>query len=82
MDWVKNPNKVALFLWLYGPAGTGKSAIAQTIAELLEKAGFLLLLSFSRGMQLGVTIRPDWWQLSFTNLSNPYPKSVLMFLAQ
>ena len=41
MDWVKNPNKVALFLWLYGPAGTGKSAIAQTIAELLEEAGLL-----------------------------------------
>jgi hypothetical protein len=40
-DWVKDVNKVALFLWLYGPAGAGKSAIAQTIAELLEKAGLL-----------------------------------------
>jgi hypothetical protein len=58
MDWVKDPNKVALFLWLYGPAGAGKSAIAQTIAELLEKQGFLPLLSFSLGMQLGATIRP------------------------
>ena len=46
MDWVKNPNKVALFLWLYGPAGAGKSAIAQTIAELLEKAGLLAAAFF------------------------------------
>jgi len=41
MDWVKDANKVALILWLYGPAGAGKSAIAQTIAELLEEAGLL-----------------------------------------
>ena len=46
MDWVKDPNKVALFLWLYGPAGAGKSAIAQTIAELLEKAGLLAAAFF------------------------------------
>ncbi|KAF4610165.1 hypothetical protein D9613_010251 [Agrocybe pediades] len=30
------------FLWLYGPAGTGKSAIAQTIAEKCHEAGLLL----------------------------------------
>jgi hypothetical protein len=41
MDWVKDPNKVALILWLYGPARAGKSAIAQTIAKLLEEAGLL-----------------------------------------
>jgi hypothetical protein len=46
MDWVKDANKVALFLWLYGPAGAGKSAIAQTIAELLEKAGLLAAAFF------------------------------------
>jgi hypothetical protein len=45
-DWVKDANKVALFLWLYGPAGAGKSAIAQTIAELLEQAGFLAAAFF------------------------------------
>jgi len=45
-DWVKDVNKVALFLWLYGPAGSGKSAIAQTIAELLEKAGLLAAAFF------------------------------------
>jgi hypothetical protein len=46
MDWVKDPNKVALFLWLYGAAGAGKSAIAQTIAELLEEAGLLAAAFF------------------------------------
>ena len=45
-DWVKDPNKVALFLWLYGPAGAGKSAIAQTIVELLAKAGLLAAAFF------------------------------------
>jgi hypothetical protein len=46
VDWVEDPNKVALFLWLYGPAGAGKSAIAQTIAELLEKLGLLAAAFF------------------------------------
>ena len=46
MDWVKDPNKVALILWLYGPAGAGKSAIAQTIAELLAEAGLLAAAFF------------------------------------
>ena len=41
VEWVKDMDKVAMFLWLYGPAGAGKSAIAQTIAELLEEAGLL-----------------------------------------
>jgi len=45
-DWVKDANKVALILWLYGPAGAGKSAIAQTIAELLEEAGLLAAAFF------------------------------------
>jgi len=46
VDWVKDTNKVALFLWLYGPAGAGKSAIAQTIAELLESLGLLAAAFF------------------------------------
>ena len=46
VDWVKDADKVTLFLWLYGPAGAGKSAIAQTIAELLEKAGLLAAAFF------------------------------------
>jgi len=46
MDWVKDEDKVPLILWLYGPAGAGKSAIAQTIAELLEKEGLLAAAFF------------------------------------
>jgi hypothetical protein len=39
--WLEDPDKAALFLWIYGPAGAGKSAIAQTIAEMCYKAGIL-----------------------------------------
>ena len=46
MDWAKDSNKVELILWLYGPAGAGKSAIAQTIAEFLEEAGLLAATFF------------------------------------
>jgi len=46
LDWVKDEDKVALVLWLYGPAGAGKSAIAQTIAELLENEGLLAAAFF------------------------------------
>ncbi|KAJ3509453.1 hypothetical protein NLJ89_g5209 [Agrocybe chaxingu] len=45
MDWIKKTDKLSLFLWLYGPAGAGKSAIAQTIAELCQKLK-LLIASF------------------------------------
>jgi DNA replication protein DnaC len=37
MDWIQGLGEVErrhYFMWLYGPAGAGKSAIAQTIAEL------------------------------------------------
>ena len=46
LDWVlDNAGRDALIMWLYGPAGAGKSAIAQTIAEKLY-AKKLLLASF------------------------------------
>ncbi|CAA7269439.1 unnamed protein product [Cyclocybe aegerita] len=46
MDWVTGKiDADAFLLWLYGPAGAGKSAIARTIAELCEKHN-LLLASF------------------------------------
>lgn len=41
-DWVKDGNlSKKLFLWLYGPAGVGKSAIAQSIADMCEQEGLL-----------------------------------------
>ncbi|KIM35700.1 hypothetical protein M413DRAFT_449637 [Hebeloma cylindrosporum] len=46
MEWVrKKIDRDAFIMWLYGAAGAGKSAIAQTIAELCEEHK-LLLASF------------------------------------
>ncbi len=41
MDWARNPQNLRLLMWIYGPAGAGKSAIMQTIAELCQEAGIL-----------------------------------------
>ncbi|KAF8178753.1 hypothetical protein BJ912DRAFT_650319 [Pholiota molesta] len=44
--WVRNPElRKKLIMWIYGPAGSGKSAIAQTIAEIFAQEG-LLVASF------------------------------------
>jgi DNA replication protein DnaC len=32
MSWILDLQKICFFMWLYGPAGAGKSAIAQSIA--------------------------------------------------
>src|SRR5882762_3365211 len=34
LDWIHNESSTS-FLWLYGPAGAGKTAILQAIAEFL-----------------------------------------------
>src|SRR5271163_4456842 len=41
MTWINDLQKLYLFMWLYGPAGAGKSAIAQSIAELCHGANLL-----------------------------------------
>ncbi|KAF8803208.1 hypothetical protein BYT27DRAFT_7214777 [Phlegmacium glaucopus] len=41
VDWIKDGQKTSCIKWLYGPAGAGKSAIAQEIAELYHKSGHL-----------------------------------------
>ena len=41
MDWIKDGQKTSFLMWLYGPAGAGKSAIAQTIVEMCHKLGIL-----------------------------------------
>ena len=41
MDWIADMDRQTRFLWLYGPAGAGKSAIEQTIAEWCYKMNFL-----------------------------------------
>ena len=34
MQWVDDPSNQAQIMWIFGPAGAGKSAIAQSIADL------------------------------------------------
>ncbi|KAF8815723.1 hypothetical protein BYT27DRAFT_7192458 [Phlegmacium glaucopus] len=45
MQWIQDVEESEHVLWLYGSAGAGKSAIAQTIAEMCAKWG-LLVASF------------------------------------
>ena len=37
LQWAKNPNNLRLLMWIFGPAGAGKSSIMQSIAELLAR---------------------------------------------
>ncbi|KAF9441546.1 hypothetical protein P691DRAFT_766161 [Macrolepiota fuliginosa MF-IS2] len=39
--WMVDRNHDRSMLWLYGPAGVGKSAVAQTLGEWAEKSGVL-----------------------------------------
>ncbi|KAF8186303.1 hypothetical protein BJ912DRAFT_1043214 [Pholiota molesta] len=42
MEWVRAPPAMRkLILWMYGPAGSGKTAIAQSIAEECARLGLL-----------------------------------------
>ncbi|KDR68617.1 hypothetical protein GALMADRAFT_1037793 [Galerina marginata CBS 339.88] len=52
MDWIQNGDPSSPeFMWIYGPAGSGKSAIAQSIAELCYEYGLLLgTFFFSRSV--------------------------------
>ncbi|KDR69331.1 hypothetical protein GALMADRAFT_145706 [Galerina marginata CBS 339.88] len=49
MEWIEGLDTQTmnrLIAWLHGPAGAGKSALAQTIAELFYSAGILLAAFF------------------------------------
>ena len=35
LDWIRSESSASSFFWLYGPAGAGKTAILQAIAEFL-----------------------------------------------
>ncbi len=41
LEWAQNPYNLRLLMWIYGPAGAGKSAIMQTIAERCAELGIL-----------------------------------------
>ncbi len=40
-NWLTNPQRERSMIWLYGPAGTGKSTVAQTFAERCAEVGRL-----------------------------------------
>ncbi|KAM6499227.1 hypothetical protein JOM56_004735 [Amanita muscaria] len=68
--WFNNPNATDRIIWLHGPAGAGKSAIAQTIADEYKKRGVAATFFFYRsdprrndGNRLFPTIA---WQLAFS----------------
>ncbi|KIM36447.1 hypothetical protein M413DRAFT_78269, partial [Hebeloma cylindrosporum] len=41
MNWIWDPDNVKVFIWIYGPAGGGKTALAQSIAEMCAAASSL-----------------------------------------
>ncbi len=41
LKWAWNSSSIRLLMWIYGPAGAGKSAIMQTIAEICQETGTL-----------------------------------------
>jgi RecA/RadA recombinase len=50
LAWLNDVGKDFAMLWLYGPTGSGKSAIAQTIAQYCHEQGFLVAsFFFSKG---------------------------------
>ena len=56
LDWICNESSASFFFWLYGPAGAGKTAILQAIAEFLcspsgSDQNFGGSFFFSRGKQ-------------------------------
>ncbi|KAF8801497.1 hypothetical protein BYT27DRAFT_7262035 [Phlegmacium glaucopus] len=53
MTWINDLQKLCFFMWLYGPAGAGKSAIAQSIAELCHNANILAASFFFSCMAVG-----------------------------
>ncbi|KAM6491555.1 hypothetical protein JOM56_012947 [Amanita muscaria] len=78
-DWLDNPNAIDRIIWLHGPAGAGKSAIAQTIADEYKERGVAATFFFYRsdpsrndGNRLFPTIA---WQLAF---SIPPTKDVIV----
>lgn len=52
-DWLTDENREHNMMWLFGPAGVGKSAIAQTVGEFAEELGiFGAAIFFSRGRKI------------------------------
>ncbi|KJA18123.1 hypothetical protein HYPSUDRAFT_968106 [Hypholoma sublateritium FD-334 SS-4] len=75
MKWAQDPSNLRLLMWIYGPAGAGKSAIMQTFAELCDKLGILGgSFFFFRG-----TFKRDITDHLFTTLAYQLAKRVPRF---
>ena len=54
LEWLNDPESSDLVMWLHGAAGAGKSAIAQTVAQMLFEQGRLSgSFFFARGSTTG-----------------------------
>src|SRR6266704_1035299 len=68
-NWIDNPNAEEKILWLHGPAGVGKFAIAQTISRSYERDKLAATFFFrpdpnrNDGNRLFPTLA---WQLAFS----------------
>ena len=59
MEWIEwGEDLDAFIMWVYGPVGAGKSAIAQTIAEMCEEEMLLASFFFSRNDPSRSTVKP------------------------
>lgn len=82
MDWVKDSHPRHRIIWLNGPAGAGKSAIAQTIAERCSSkqlaASFFFLRSSPKRGSATLLFTTLAWQLA-KNIPQilPYIESAL-----
>ena len=61
LDWIHNESSASPFFWLYGPAGAGKTAILQAIAEFLcspsgSGQNFGGSFFFSRGRMVAIEV--------------------------
>ena len=76
MIWVEGgeDGEEAQIIWIFGPVGTGKSAIAQTIAERCLAAGLLLAAFFFSPPTARETTPDLLWQHSPINLGQKFPR--------
>jgi len=81
MRWIRwEEDLEAFIMWVYGPAGAGKSAIAQTIAEMCDEE-MLLLASFffSRNDPSRSTVKPLVATLAYQIISNlPQTRDIIL----
>ncbi|KXN91945.1 hypothetical protein AN958_11005 [Leucoagaricus sp. SymC.cos] len=81
--WFHDPDRTAKAMWLYGPAGTGKSAVAQTIAEICvdqDCLGAAFFFSRPNGRNKAETVVPTIAYQLATSLP-PYRSALTKIIA-